>query len=157
MQCKLRTRPSDNHTPHASHAPAALCLLWLQVLVYHDLLGMMSHPHHAKVTPKFCKRYAEVGQVIQSALAQYRQDVEDGSFPSQQYSPYKIPEGELELLVQHLQESGMHEAANAVQQAAKATAVQQAVQANGGTGGHAQAHAASEVAGGVGGSTARVA
>ncbi len=31
-----------------------------QVLVYHDLLGMMSHPHHAKVTPKFCKQYAQV-------------------------------------------------------------------------------------------------
>ncbi len=35
----------------------------LQVLVYHDLLGMMQHPHHAKVTPKFCKQYAAVGQV----------------------------------------------------------------------------------------------
>ncbi len=33
-----------------------------QVLVYHDLLGMMSHPHHAKVTPKFCKQYAQVGR-----------------------------------------------------------------------------------------------
>jgi hypothetical protein len=31
--------------------------------VYHDLLGMMQHPHHAKVTPKFCKQYAAVGQV----------------------------------------------------------------------------------------------
>ena len=29
----------------------------MQVLVYHDLLGIMHHPHHAKVTPKFCKRY----------------------------------------------------------------------------------------------------
>eukprot|EP00960_Hanusia_phi_P073767 768082-Hanusia_phi.AAC.7 len=28
-----------------------------QVLVYHDLLGMMQHPHHAKVTPKFCKQF----------------------------------------------------------------------------------------------------
>jgi len=36
-----------------------------QVLVYHDLLGMMSHPHHAKVTPKFCKSYAQVGKDIQ--------------------------------------------------------------------------------------------
>jgi hypothetical protein len=36
-----------------------------QVLVYHDLLGMMSHPHHAKVTPKFCKSYAQVGLDIQ--------------------------------------------------------------------------------------------
>ncbi|GFP81325.1 3-methyl-2-oxobutanoate hydroxymethyltransferase 2 mitochondrial [Phtheirospermum japonicum] len=26
-----------------------------QVLVYHDLLGMLQHPHHAKVTPKFSK------------------------------------------------------------------------------------------------------
>lgn len=40
----------------------------LQVLVYHDLLGMMSHPHHAKVTPKFCKQYAHVGRVIQVRL-----------------------------------------------------------------------------------------
>ena len=37
----------------------------LQVLVYHDLLGMMQHPHHAKVTPKFCKQYSAVGAVIQ--------------------------------------------------------------------------------------------
>ncbi len=36
-----------------------------QVLVYHDLLGMMQHPHHAKVTPKFCKQYSAVGRVIQ--------------------------------------------------------------------------------------------
>lgn len=35
------------------------------MLVYHDLLGMMQHPHHAKVTPKFCKQYAAVGNVIQ--------------------------------------------------------------------------------------------
>ena len=27
-----------------------------QVLVYHDLLGMMTHPHHAQVTPKFVKQ-----------------------------------------------------------------------------------------------------
>ena len=43
----------------------------LQVLVYHDLLGMMQHPHHAKVTPKFCKKYAAVGEVIQGALHEY--------------------------------------------------------------------------------------
>lgn len=91
-----------------------LCLLCVQVLVYHDLLGMMSHPHHAKVTPKFCKRYAEVGQVIQSALAQYRQDVEDGTFPAQQYSPYSIPAHEVQELVQKLRDSGMHAEADAV-------------------------------------------
>ena len=36
-----------------------------QVLVYHDLLGMMQHPHYVKVTPKFCKQYAAVGATIQ--------------------------------------------------------------------------------------------
>lgn len=40
-----------------------------QVLVYHDLLGMMQHPHHAKVTPKFCKQYSAVGAVIQQVGA----------------------------------------------------------------------------------------
>lgn len=40
-----------------------------QVLVYHDLLGMMQHPHHAKVTPKFCKQYSAVGAVIQEVGA----------------------------------------------------------------------------------------
>lgn len=84
------------------------------MLVYHDLLGMMSHPHHAKVTPKFCKRYAEVGQVIQSALIQYRQDVEEGGFPAQQYSPYNIPAQEVQELVQQLRSAGMHAEADAV-------------------------------------------
>lgn len=45
------------------------------MLVYHDLLGMMQHPHHAKVTPKFCKQYAAVGSAIQEALQQYRAEV----------------------------------------------------------------------------------
>ena len=43
--------------------------------MYHDLLGMMQHPHHAKVTPKFCKQYAAIGTNIQSALQQYRDEV----------------------------------------------------------------------------------
>lgn len=50
--------------PHAVRAvPHAVRAA--QVLVYHDLLGMMQHPHHAKVTPKFCKQYSAVGRVIQ--------------------------------------------------------------------------------------------
>lgn len=92
----------------------------LQVLVYHDLLGMMSHPHHAKVTPKFCKRYAEVGHVIQDALVQYRQEVTDGLFPGQQYSPYSIQQAEVDALVKQLQESGMEDCAAAVSAAAAA-------------------------------------
>ncbi|XP_028121548.1 uncharacterized protein LOC114318788 [Camellia sinensis] len=53
----------------------------VQVLVYHDLLGMMQHPHHAKVTPKFCKQYGQVGDVINKALSEYKEEVTNGSFP----------------------------------------------------------------------------
>ncbi len=49
--------------------PPRLLCVGLQVLVYHDLLGMMQHPHHAKVTPKFCKQYSAVGAVIQQVGA----------------------------------------------------------------------------------------
>ena len=36
-----------------------------QVLVFHDMLGMTSHPHHAQFVPKFCKKYAQLGHIIQ--------------------------------------------------------------------------------------------
>ncbi|XWS76962.1 hypothetical protein CRYUN_Cryun01aG0223200 [Craigia yunnanensis] len=61
-----------------------------QVLVYHDLLGMLQHPHHAKVTPKFCKHYARVGDVINKALFEYKEEVTNGSFPGPSHSPYKM-------------------------------------------------------------------
>ncbi|KAH1155892.1 hypothetical protein GYH30_050934 [Glycine max] len=61
-----------------------------QVLLFHDLLGMLQH-HHAKDslvklrlhllhTPKFCKQYACVGNVINKALLEYKEDVINGSF-----------------------------------------------------------------------------
>ncbi|KAL6757683.1 ketopantoate hydroxymethyltransferase [Haematococcus lacustris] len=85
-----------------------------QVLVYHDLLGMMSHPHHAKVTPKFCKQYAHVGQAIQAALQAYREEVASRTFPSNAYSPYRIPAEELDMLVDQLRGSGAQAAADAI-------------------------------------------
>ncbi len=60
------------------------------MLVYHDLLGLLHHEHHAKVVPKFCKQYADLGGLITNALDAYRQDVEAGTFPDEQYSPYKV-------------------------------------------------------------------
>jgi 3-methyl-2-oxobutanoate hydroxymethyltransferase len=89
------------------------------VLVYHDLLGMMSHPHHAKVTPKFCKRYAEVGATIQAALQAYRDDVASRSFPGVRYSPYSIKPGEVAALEAELAAAGMPEAAGALRAAAQ--------------------------------------
>ncbi|CAB9496096.1 3-methyl-2-oxobutanoate hydroxymethyltransferase [Seminavis robusta] len=65
-----------------------------QVLVYHDMLGMLSHPHHEQFMPKFCKQYAEVGHAIQSGLQEFKADVESGTFPSDKYSPYVMTEKE---------------------------------------------------------------
>lgn len=63
-------------------------------MVYHDLLGIMHHPHHEKHVPSFCKRYAKLGGDIHQALVQYRTEVEESTFPSEDYSPYKMSEEE---------------------------------------------------------------
>ena len=65
-----------------------------QVLVFHDLLGMLSHPHHEEFVPKFCKKYASVGLHINDGLAQFKKEVEDGVFPGNEYSPYAMSEEE---------------------------------------------------------------
>lgn len=61
-----------------------------QVLVYHDLLGLMHHPHHEKHAPSFCKRYASLGNDIHVALEKYVAEVRSGAFPTDQHSPYKM-------------------------------------------------------------------
>lgn len=67
-----------------------------QVLVYHDMLGMLQHPHHAQFVPKFCKRYAAVGDAIRQGLEAFRSEVEAGTFPDSQYSPYRMAASEEE-------------------------------------------------------------
>jgi 3-methyl-2-oxobutanoate hydroxymethyltransferase len=52
-----------------------------QVLVIHDLVGM-SFGHQAK----FARRYANVGEAISRAAAEYCRDVQQGSFPSDEES-----------------------------------------------------------------------
>ncbi|KAG6480481.1 hypothetical protein ZIOFF_063981 [Zingiber officinale] len=90
-----------------------------QVLVYHDLLGMLQHPHHAKVTPKFCKKYAQVGDVINKALTEYKEEVETRSFPSAAYTPYRISEADVESFLKELENRGLNEAASAAAAAAE--------------------------------------
>mmetsp|Transcript_20874 Transcript_20874/g.37591 ORF Transcript_20874/g.37591 Transcript_20874/m.37591 type:complete len:97 (+) Transcript_20874:136-426(+) len=58
------------------------------------MLGMMSHPHHEQFVPRFCKNYADVGTAIRKGLDAYKADVEAGTFPTEEYSPYKISEKE---------------------------------------------------------------
>jgi 3-methyl-2-oxobutanoate hydroxymethyltransferase len=48
-----------------------------QVLVLHDILGLTFNQ-----TPKFARQYANVGQMISSAVREYCQDVRSGGFPS---------------------------------------------------------------------------
>ncbi len=48
-----------------------------QILVVHDLLGLTFDQ-----TPKFARKYANVGEVISNAVRGYCQDVRSGTFPS---------------------------------------------------------------------------
>jgi len=56
-----------------------------QVLVINDLLGL-TFGHH----PKFARRYADVGEIISRAAAEYCRDVQQGSFPADEES-YHLP------------------------------------------------------------------
>jgi 3-methyl-2-oxobutanoate hydroxymethyltransferase len=59
-----------------------------QVLVSHDLLGLFD-----RFTPKFAKRYAELGAAMAVALRQWKDDVEAHAFPTREHS-YAIPDEE---------------------------------------------------------------
>lgn len=85
-----------------------------QILVYHDLLGFMQHPLHAKVTPKFCKQYAQVGRSIDDAIQQFKKEVKTGVFPGKTFSPYILKPRERETFVEILRKSGYSDAARGV-------------------------------------------
>lgn len=70
-----------------------------QVLVYHDLLGILNHPHHEKYVPSFCKKYANLGVDINHALSAYGHEVRTGIFPDDSFSPYKMSMEEQEKFV----------------------------------------------------------
>jgi 3-methyl-2-oxobutanoate hydroxymethyltransferase len=63
-----------------------------QVLVWHDLLGLLPAP-----SPRFVKQYAAVGQTISEALRAYADDVRRGAFPDDRHT-YGMPEAERERL-----------------------------------------------------------
>jgi 3-methyl-2-oxobutanoate hydroxymethyltransferase len=52
-----------------------------QVLVFHDLLGLFTD-----FTPKFVKRYADLGAAARDAIAAYSREVRDGTFPGPEHS-----------------------------------------------------------------------
>lgn len=63
-----------------------------QVLVNQDMLGMFHD-----FTPKFVRRFAEVGDVMREAYRAYDVAVKDGSFPADEHC-YQAPDGVLENL-----------------------------------------------------------
>ncbi len=57
-----------------------------QILVYQDLLGMFSD-----FTPKFVKKYADVGTMMKEAFENYIAELDNGSFPTEKHA-YTIDE-----------------------------------------------------------------
>ncbi len=64
-----------------------------QVLVWHDLLGITPGR-----TPRFVKRYADLGAAIAAALAAYVADVRAARFPEPQHT-YPMDEAEMALFL----------------------------------------------------------
>lgn len=63
-----------------------------QILVYQDMLGMYSD-----FTPKFVKRYGEIGKAMKEAFKAYIEEIEQGTFPAEEHS-YKIADEVIEKL-----------------------------------------------------------
>ena len=61
-----------------------------QVLVWHDLLGLLPN-----APARFVKQYLDAGSLIRSALETYAAEVREGRFPEEQHT-YRMPEAERE-------------------------------------------------------------
>ncbi|MFA6356251.1 MAG: 3-methyl-2-oxobutanoate hydroxymethyltransferase [Candidatus Omnitrophota bacterium] len=63
-----------------------------QVLVTNDMIGMFD-----RFMPKFVKKYADLWPQLSNAFKRYREDVEDGKFPSREHC-FEMNESELRKL-----------------------------------------------------------
>ena len=63
-----------------------------QVLVTHDMVGLFD-----KFVPKFVKQYTQIRPIILEALAAYKQEVRERTFPAVEHS-FKMPDDTLEEL-----------------------------------------------------------
>lgn len=60
-----------------------------QLLIYADMLGL-----YEDFTPKFVKKYANIGQEIKNAFTQYNNEIKNGTFPADDEHSYKIKDDE---------------------------------------------------------------
>lgn len=74
-----------------------------QVLVSHDLLGLFD-----RFTPRFVKQYAQLHQMLESAFAEFRREVEDRSFPAESHT-FTMQDDEWRQLVAELETAGADE------------------------------------------------
>jgi 3-methyl-2-oxobutanoate hydroxymethyltransferase len=64
-----------------------------QVLVFHDMVGLFE-----KFLPKFVKRYANLGEEVLKALQEFKNEVKEGKFPSDEFVFKGVYEEELKRL-----------------------------------------------------------
>jgi len=69
-----------------------------QVLVLHDMLGLFD-----RFTPRFVKRYAQLGENARAAIEAFRAEVETGAFPTAEHS-YTIDEQEWRAFLESIGE-----------------------------------------------------
>ena len=70
-----------------------------QVLVYQDMLGMYDN-----VTPKFAKRFGEIGAAMKAAFTAYINETKEGSFPAKEHT-FSIDETVLEECKKAIEEN----------------------------------------------------
>lgn len=63
-----------------------------QVLVLHDMLGL-----YPDFTPRFVKKYAQLGNAVKQAVREYASEVRDGVFPTDAHSFAMAPQEEEKL------------------------------------------------------------
>ena len=64
-----------------------------QVLVYQDMLGLTTGH-----TPKFVKRFAEVGELMRKGITDYISETKSGEFPAQEHT-YAIDEDVISQII----------------------------------------------------------
>lgn len=74
-----------------------------QALVTQDMLGLFK-----ELSPRFLKVYADLSQTIVGALADFRQEVESGAFPTREHT-YAIEDQELGKLLARLRGQVAHD------------------------------------------------
>ncbi|MCL2164502.1 MAG: 3-methyl-2-oxobutanoate hydroxymethyltransferase [Oscillospiraceae bacterium] len=75
-----------------------------QLLIYADMVGFYDN-----FTPKFVKKYADIGSVLQSAFVEYCKEVRAGEFPDDEQYAYKISKEEADKLMKMLGNEGESE------------------------------------------------